>query len=855
MIQSSSQVSTLQPEELVYRPSGSLRDEVFDAEGKTKAHWEQLLNSFHAIGRTTFEDRINKARRILRDDGATYNIYSDPSAPSNTWELDLVPSLISSSEWATIESGLQERAELFNLLLKDIYGPRNLIRHGVIPPEALFSHKGFLRACHGIQLPGEHQLILHAVDLSRGADGNMCVLTDRTQSPSGAGYALENRTVMSRVLPSLFRNSQVHRLASFFQQMRAKLVSLSPNQEQPRVVILTPGAHNETYFEHAYFANYMGLHLVQSGDLIVRNGYVWMKTLDGLSRVDVILRRVDDLFCDPVELRSDSQLGVPNLLDVARSGRVAIANPLGSGILENPVLLKFLPGISKALLGRELRLQTVDNYWCGDPQDLDYVLNHLDTLVIKPTFRGVDMGSVSGRHLTRQQEQDLRDQIQQQPMQFVAQPLLEAGHLPTYNKGQLLPRPALLRSFAVAHSGSYSIMPGGLTRVGVKETSVEISNQSGAQSKDTWIISSEPHDTGAMPADEAPVSLVREADLISFPSRVVENLFWMGRYAERAEASLRLLRTVFMMLNGEEPVSDNCRRLLLQSVTSVTATQPGFTSGNDALIQEPEKELLRVVADSNSSGSVRSNLNAMLYCADESKELLSSDTLRVINDIRDGLTELDTDLLSGLGMASAPEEALDPLVTALMALSGLAHESMTRDFGWRFMDIGRRLERALQTTTIIRCLVVPETPETDQNVLLQTLLLSLEGLISYRRRYRARMGVQSTLDLVMMDTSNPRSLLHQLEQLSHHIRELPRAPDNRHELPPEERATLQAETLVKLSLLTELSAREDGERTQLKQMLITLKKSLNTISDLISDKYFDHRETSQQLVSSIWENN
>ena len=327
----------------------------------------------------------------------------------------------------------------------------------------------------------------------------------------------------------------------------------------------------------------------------------------------------------------------------------------------------------------------------------------------------------------------------------------------------------------------------------------------------------------------------------------------MGRYAERAEASLRILRTVFIMLNGEEPISSGCQRLLLEAVTKVTSTQPGFINASRSLINNPEKELLRVVEDPELSGSVRSNLNAMLYCADESKELLSSDTLRVINDIRDALSDLDS-ALSG-SLASAPEEALDPLVTALMALSGLAHESMVRDFGWRFMDIGRRLERSIQTTTIIKALVVPEAPEADQNVLLQSLLLSVEALISYRRRYRARLGVQSTLDLVMMDTSNPRSLLHQLEQLQDHINHLPRAPESRHELSPEQRAGLEAETMIKLSLLTELSNRIDGERRKLKLTLNNLEQTLFKVSEMVSDKYFDHRETSRQLVSNSWGNN
>ena len=849
--QSSGQSQSNPVDHLDYSRSDSLHDEVYDESGNQKPHWQDLLNSFSAMGPKGFSDRANKAQRILRDDGATYNIYSDEKKPIHTWGLDLVPALISSEEWSQIEAGLLERSELFNLLLKDLYGPRNLIRLGVIPPEALFSHYGFLRSCHGLQLPGEHELILHATDLMRGENGEMCVMTDRTQSPSGAGYALENRTVMSRVLPSLFRNTRVHRLAGFFQQMRTKLATLSPNQDQPRVVVLTPGTHDETYFEHAYFANYLGFHLVQSGDLVVRNGYLWMKALDGLSRVDVILRRVDDLFCDPVELRSDSQFGVAGLLEVARAGHVAIANPLGSGVLENPVFLKYLPAIGKELLGRELRLKSVTNYWCGDPKDMQYVLGNIESLVIKPTYRSSLRPSVYGGGLTSIQLSELRTRIKQYPFQYVAQPLVSASQLPTFSDNQLVPRPAILRSFSVAAADSYAIMPGGLTRVGVEQDSFVIVTQSGSQSKDTWILNSEPVVEAEAADTTASAVLNRDADLISLPSRVVENLFWMGRYAERAEASLRILRTVFMMLNGEELISEKCKRLLLQTVTEITSTHPGFINCHATMLSEPEQELLRVVQDKNLGGSVRSNLEAMLNCADHSKELLSSDTLRVINDIRDALSELSLDL-SG-DFASAPEEALDPLVTGLMALSGLAKESMVRDFGWRFMDIGRRLERAVKTIAIIKSLVVHVVSETDQNVLLQSLLLSVEALISYRRRYRARLGVQSSLDLVMMDTSNPRSLLYQLEKLNEHIQCLPRANESRRELSAEERATLKAESLIKLSLLTDLSYRENGQRIHLKQTLDTLSEHLSSINNLISDRYFDHREVSQQLVSSNWE--
>ena len=345
-----------------YNNLPGIQDDAYsEVDGGVKPQWEYLLNSLSDLGPSVLSERQDKARRILRDDGATYNIYGRDQNPSSHWELDVVPSVIGSEDWAVIEAGLLERAELFNLMLRDFYGPRTLIKHRALPPEALLGHGGFLRACQGIQLPGEQDLILHSVDMVRQADGSMCVLSDRTQAPSGAGYVLENRTVMSRVFPSLFRDSHVHRLANFYQRLRIKLMSLSPTGDMPRIVVLTPGGQNETYFEHAYLANYLGYPLVQSGDLVVRNGFVWMKSLDGLERVDIILRRVDDVYCDPVELRSDSQLGVPGLLDVARSGNIVIANPLGSGVLENPILIKYLPEISKCLLGREPRLESVKN--------------------------------------------------------------------------------------------------------------------------------------------------------------------------------------------------------------------------------------------------------------------------------------------------------------------------------------------------------------------------------------------------------------------------------------------------------------------------------------------------------------
>jgi uncharacterized circularly permuted ATP-grasp superfamily protein/uncharacterized alpha-E superfamily protein len=846
--QSQSQVVPLQP--LEYKSRSGLLDDACAPDGSVKPEWEYVLGSLRDLGTEVLQEREQKARRILRDDGATFNIYSGEGGPSSTWELDPVPYIIGSEDWARIEQGLLERSELFNLMLRDLYGPRTLVRHGLLPPEALFSHGGFLRACQGIQLPGEHELIMHAVDMVRRADGSMCVLSDRTQAPSGSGYVLENRTVMSRVFPSLYRDSHVHRIASFYQRLRLKLISLSPADEPPLIVLLTPGGHNETYFEHTYLASYLGFPLVQAGDLIVRNGFLWMKSMDGLKRVDVLLRRVDDTYCDPVELRSDSRLGVPGLLEVVRAGRVVVANPLGSGVLENPVLLKYLPQISKSLLGREPRLHSVKTYWCGDDDDLKFITANIRELIVKPAYRSTGITSVWGGDLNDAQITQLLATLHSKRYQYVAQVRLEKPHIPAFARGTLEPRPSLLRTFSVATEGSYKILPGGLTRIGVDTDSKVISMQSGCPSKDTWVTATEPERSSSV--DSAPDSARGSAEtpLLSLPSRVVENLYWMGRYAERAEASLRLLRTVFVLLHGEEPITPTARKILLQTISDTTMTLPGFASASKQVLADPDKELLRIIGDGSLAGSVKSTLNRMLSAADESKELLSTDTMRVINDLRDAMVGLDLALASGL--TSAPEEALDPLVTALTALSGLMHESMIRGIGWCFMELGKRIERALQIISTVRCLVTPVTDDVDQSTLLTALLVSMEVLITYRRRGRQRQGIELGLELVLLDSSNPRSLLFQLEQLQQHLAALPKAEDKHSELQEEDRALLEAMTSLRLSRLPQLLESDSAVREDMEQLLLRLESLLEEFNRIISDKHFDHRTDVQQQVTSFW---
>ncbi|QEY12415.1 circularly permuted type 2 ATP-grasp protein [Cellvibrio sp. KY-YJ-3] len=816
-------------------------DEAYDTEGGIRPHWRYLLHSLQTLGHDAIEERQKKARRILRDDGATYKIYDEPDA-SQSWQLNPIPLLIHSDEWNNIETALVERAELFNLLLQDIYGERSLVRRGVIPPELLFSHQGFLRPCQNIKLPGAQQLIVHGADLVRAHDGQMRVMADRTQAPSGAGYALENRTVMNRVFPSLFRDSHVHRLSLFFSRLRQRLQELNPNGGIARIVVLTPGIYNEAYFEHAYLANYLGFQLVQGGDLSVRNGYVWMKALDGLKRVDVILRRVDDVYCDPVELKGDSRLGVPGLLEVARLGHVAIANPLGSSVLENPALLRYLPAVAQALLGRDLQMPSVKTWWCGNSDDLEYVCSNLKNLLIKPTYRRPGLYEVYGADLDDKKLQAWQNRIRKNPLQFAAQEYVAGAQTPTWHQGQIQPRASVLRTFAVASESSYAVMPGGLTRVNLDPDKKIISNQRGSVSKDTWVLASEP---------EKQISL-RTLDMQSstegssaLPSRVVENLFWMGRYAERAESAMRLLRTVFIQLNKTEKLPDAVCRTLLSAVTHVTATYPGFTSLQPELFKNPEPEMIAIILDSRRLGSVANNLTAMIEAAEQVKEQLSSDTQRVINDIGDELEQLKLALEPS--SLSAPEEALAPLITTLLAFAGLIHESMTRGNGWHFMEMGRRLERALQIINTLRSLLATEFDEIEQETLIESSLLCSEALIPYRRRYQNGIRLEQALEMLMLNSKNPRSLIYQLNELEHHFSDL---PDDREILSSEHKLLLEATTALKLSDISALVKTHNSIRTELDQLLSRLQYLMTQVAKAIGQRYFDHTEGPQLLVKN-----
>lgn len=825
-------------------------DEMLDGNGQIRPHWEYAIRALRTLGMPELERRSAEAAKLLRENGVTYNVYGDPAGQGRPWQLDPVPLLVSSEEWATVESGLLERAELLNLILADIYGPRELIRKGLLPLELLYNHSGFLRACDKIALPGKHQLVVYAADLARGPDERMWVLGDRTQAPSGAGYALENRVAMTRVLPSMFRDSHVHRLALFFQSLRSGLNAIAPSAaENPRVVVLTPGPLNETFFEHAYLASYLGYPLVQGDDLTVRDGYLWLKSLNGLERVDVVLRRVDDDFCDPLELREDSRLGVPGLVDVARRGNVAIANPLGSGVLENPGLLAFLPGIAEHFLGRRLRLPSAATWWCGQPKERDYVLANLGKLVIKPTYRATGVSAVFGHLLSQQELAEWRSRILAQPAFYVGQEQEGFSTVPSLVSGALEPRHAVLRSFLVARADSYVVMPGGLTRSTPHKDDMQVSNQSGSISKDTWVLASEPEKPVELVIKPSPEQVAASLSG-ALPSRAADNLFWVGRYAERAEAAIRLLRTTIKKLHGDPDRSGNeyteSLDCLLRAVTQLTGTRPGFLAEDAAaLLRDPEAELLSVALDEKRIGSLANTLRCLVQTGYAVRDLWSSDTWRVMEGLEEQLLDCKRLLQPNLWQVL---DLMDRMITSLAAFSGLAMENMTRGNGWLFLDIGRRLERGASLLSLLRATLSEQRPAAVEILLLESLLDTSDNLICYRQHYRNNLELAAFLELLLLDENNPRALVYQTARLQEHVGKLPRDKSGGR-LSLEQRLALEASSTLRLTAMEELTAiAENGVRQDLDQLLSRLNYLLGALSDAVTAAYFRHESAPQPLA-------
>lgn len=799
--------------------------------GAVRLHWQKLVESLEQLGPGNLGARRESASRILGEQGVTYSVMGDQQGMARPWALDLVPLLIPPEEWRQLEAGLMQRARLLNLLLRDFYGPRQLLRERVLPSALLLANPAFLRPCDGIRMPHNIFLFLHAVDLARAADGQWWVMDDRTQSPSGAGYALENRVVLSRVFPDEFRNCKVERLARFFQIARDTLRSLAARPAgQPNVVLLTPGPYNETYFEHVYLSRYLGLPLVEGGDLTVRDRRVFFKTLEGLQPIDVIFRRTDDVYCDPLELRSDSMLGVPGLVEAARAGNVAIANALGSGAVETPALGPFLPGLARRLLGEDLLLPSAATWWCGQDKELGYVREHFNQMVIKRAFSRVRAEPVFCADLSAKERAGLLAELEARPCDFVGQEQVSLSTAPAWEGGRLEPRPVVLRAYVCATPEGFAVMPGGLTRFSAAPDRMVVSMQSGGGSKDTWVMAEGPVNQLSLLLGQSQIVRLERA-AAEVPSRVADNLFWLGRYAERLEDTVGLLRSVLVRLAGESGVEETPDlTALIQLLVNLDLFPVKFRERHT--LAAVEGEAYALMCQRHRLGSLREVLGRLSQIAFSVRDRFSADTWRIFNKM-----QLEARPLPGRMLNTDALALLNTLITNLAAFAGMEMENMTRGHSWRFLDMGRRLERAINITTLLQGGLAVDAGEVSA---LEPILEIADSTMTYRRRYLAQPRWPMVLDLLLAEEANPRSLAFQVNALLDHAANLPRdfaGGGNQGQLKQIQAIKLMLEKMDFPALVeAHFERHEDG----LGVVLAGMAAELRVVSDTLNHRFFSH---------------
>jgi uncharacterized circularly permuted ATP-grasp superfamily protein/uncharacterized alpha-E superfamily protein len=733
--------------------------------------WQGFFDATGADGWVDLAQARARIRARVQDDGVTYNVYAEGAAAANAWPLEPLPFLIDAASWAAIERGVTQRARLLDAVLADVYGSRDLLDEGLLPASLVLAHPQYLRAMHGCRPAGGVRLHVAAFDLARGPDGDWRVVSQRTQAPSGLGYLLQNRLIVSQQFPAAFRDLHVQRIASGFLGLLHGLQRLSPEGDDARVVLLTPGPHNETYFEHAFLARYLGITLVEGGDLTVRGERLFLKTLHGLEPVHVLLRRVDDEWLDPLELRGDSALGVPGLLGVIRAGQVVVANAPGAGFLESPGLAAFWPAVARRLLGEELLLPSATSWWCGEDAVWEAQRERLADFVVAPTFPTSATTQAFAPHGVAELSPDARAallaDIDARPAAYTLQARVRPSEMPVWNEDALEPRAALVRVYAMTDGrGGWRVMPGGLTRVATRRDAAQdawLSMQHGSVSVDTWVMTEGQVDpTTLLPKPLSAADLARSRRTVT--SRSAENLYWLGRYTERADNSVRLARITLESLNNANPV-------LLDALGRLASRNGLITGGVPSPLQSVrvfERSLVHALADP-AAMSVGFNLRALRQCAQALRERLSVEHWKLIDAVGRDFEQRLSAVLDPRGVAAsaggtghAVESVGDVLgvlqraATQLAAITGAQSDRMTRDDGWRLLSVGRQTERLDFLAQALMLGVQLDLPAREDGF---ALLLNLfDSTITYRAQFQARRELPPLLHLLVLEPDNPRSL-------------------------------------------------------------------------------------------------
>lgn len=800
-------------------------DEMFAANNVPRAHWQPFYKLLSSTNNRQLNMRITSAERQIQDSGVTYNVYNDPEGLDRQWELDVLPLVIAAKEWQQLEAGIAQRAKLLDLVMADLYGPQKLIADGLLPAALVFGHSNFIRNAHSMRPPGDKFLHLYAADLARSPDGQWWVLADRTQAPSGAGYALENRLIVSQVFPELFRSMGVRHLAQYFSTLRDSLIHRAPRGDGPPLaVVLTPGPYNETYFEHAFLARYLGFRLVEGGDLMVSNNKVWLKTIEGPLRVHVILRRQDDSFCDPLELRVDSTLGVAGLMQCVRAGSVLVANPPGSGILEAGALMGYLPKICEALLDEPLQLPSIATWWCGEKAAMQDALNQYEHVVFKPADSSYGFDPIFGNSLSKPEFKLLETEIRKHPERYIAQELVHMSQAPTLttrSKQKFKARGIGLRVHAaLGMKDSFVVMPGGLTRVSSEDDSLIVSMQRGGSSKDTWILADGPLDTQFTLLR----STVTEADLIAsniaITSRIAENEYWFGRTSERCESIARLLRSALTaILQETEDGTGNPVFAMARSWSLATEEH------------DMEQQLLSAATSEKSVFGLIGNLRTLSHIGFQLRDRLSMDHWRSITQlVHNPVINRKVNLSQGLAW-------LDTTIIGMTTLSGFALDSLNRDSGFRFLSIGRRLERLSFLTRALNIAMLE-----GRHAGLTWLLELCDSVITYRSRYMSQPEWLPVLDLLIRDKSNPRALMFQVLGVHDYLRRI------------EERHGPCGKELLEpgLQLINDLDVNSElhPDSPRLLEAINLLHTACYALSDRLTTQFFNHPGTKGEWSSS-----
>lgn len=837
-----------------YRTVTKEHDELLNGRGEVRPHWQGFVNALGAKELHELQAYGRESEEIVRQHGIVYNVYSDAKGMDRPWALDLFPVIIPRAEWAQIEAGVQQRLTVLNRMLADLYGEQSLLKNQVVPDAFVHANPQFRRVCHGIPGTPHGHITRYAVDLVRSADGQWTVYSDRTQAPSGAGYALENRVILAQVLPQLFAEGTIARLAEFFDTFRNSLTDIAPGEtSDPTVVLHTPGPLNEVYFEHVYLARYLGINLLEGADLTVRDNFVYLKTIEGLKRVDVLLRRVDDAFSDPLELRRDSILGISGLLGAVRAGNVTVCNNVGSGLLEVAALNAVLPAVAQHMLGEELLLPSTPTRWGAIDADRAWMESHFDSLHLQSAFHGAEK-TLAVSELSEDERRERYEAWKERPYDFVAVDPVTPSTVPVFSNNELVPNSLVLRVYATGglEPDSIRVLPGGLARVSPHTHTFDISMQQGCGSKDVWVLSEGKTPFTSLLRDKGtPLPLRRSPRNLS--SRLAENLLWLGRYCERTEATVRYVRHLLNQCSDEAgyrsmgalrnllraaPMGLFSKRADTRLSAAWTDDSAAPNDGYDWLrsLDRIQEVVFEAVFNGQQANTIASNILAVRRTAWVVRERFSEDDWRILNSFTLEFIQLqERRSRPALGEVLY---ALNQLVKGFAAFNGLLRENMTRESGQLFLDMGQRLERSSHTSHLVFRTLEQHTEH--EEALLQALLSICDSPMTYRARYGNVFQAAPVIDLLICDDTNPRSVAYQLQRIVKQLRWLPEV-GGAGLFNEEERIIERLNTRIRTTDANLLAhPNEQGTREALGQLLERCQNDLPRFASLLEQRYFIH---------------